>query len=398
MLLRWARQCKGAGMGQVFEVGGNKLELLTEGPDRLERLIALIDGAERSLRMLYYIYTDGDAGRRIAAALIRAVRRGAKVSLLVDGMGSEVAQGNNFFDPLRDAGIEMCRFVPRLGRRYLLRNHQKLALADEARAIIGGFNVDDDYFGTADEQAWRDLGLAVEGPAAKSLAGYFDALSHWSKQERPPMRALTRVLHRWSEPAGPTRWLFGGPTRRLSPWARTVRRDMKAAHSIDLIAGYFAPNPAMLRRLDRAGKRGRVRVVLPSKNDHEMAIWASRFTYRGLIRKGVEVYEYQPTKLHTKLFVIDDAVYIGSANFDIRSLYLNLELMLRIEDKDFAAHARAYVDGEVARSERITREINKARSPLITRIKQAAAYFVMATVDLTVTRRLNPETAPPTQS
>ncbi|WP_415641767.1 phospholipase D-like domain-containing protein [Sphingomonas antarctica] len=376
-------------MSEVFEVGGNSLELLTEGPDRLERLIALIDGAAESLRVLYYIYTDGEAGTRIADALIRAAGRGVTVSLIVDGMGSEVAQANKFFEPLRDAGIDMCRFVPRWGRRYLLRNHQKLALADEARAIIGGFNVDDAYFGTAAEQAWRDLGLAVEGPAAKSLAGYFDALSRWSKQERPPMRALTRVLHRWSEPSGPTRWLFGGPTRRPSPWARTVRADMKKADNISLISGYFAPNPAMLRRLDRAGKRGCVRIVLPSKNDHHMAIWASRFTYRGLIKKRVEIYEYQPTKLHTKLFVIDDAVYIGSANFDIRSLFLNLELMLRIEDKAFAAHARAYVDGEVARSERITAEINRARSSIVTRIKQALAYFVMATLDLNITRRLN---------
>lgn len=385
-------------MNEVFTVGGNKLEMLTDGPDRLERLIALIDGAAESLRVIYYIYTDGDAGRRIAAALIRAVRRGVAVSLVVDGLGSSEADGHKFFDPLRDAGIDMCRFVPRFGRRYLLRNHQKLALADEARAIIGGFNVDDDYFGTANEQAWRDLGLWVEGPAAKSLAGYFDALSKWAKQERPPMRALTRVLRKWSEPAGPTRWLFGGPTRRPSPWARTVRADMKKADNIDLISGYFAPNPAMLSRLDRAGKRGCVRIVLPSKNDHVMAIWASRFTYRGLIKKRVEIYEYQPTKLHTKLFVIDDAVYVGSANFDIRSLFLNLELMLRIEDKAFAAHARDYVNGEIARSQRITAEINKARSPIITRIKQALAFFVMATVDLNVTRSLNMGPEPPTQS
>ncbi len=385
-------------MAEMFKVGGNSLELLTAGPERLERLIALIDGARESLRIIYYIYTDGAAGQRIAAALVNAVKRGVTVSLVVDGMGSSDADGRKFFDPLREAGIDMCRFVPRFGRRYLLRNHQKLALADEARAIIGGFNVDDAYFGTAAEQAWRDLGLWIEGPAAKSLAGYFDALSRWAKRERPPIRALTRTLRHWSEPAGPTRWLFGGPMRRPSPWARTVRADMKRADNIDLISGYFAPNPAMLSRLDRAGKRGCVRIVLPSKNDHVMAIWASRFTYRGLIKKRVEIYEYLPTKLHTKLFVIDDAVYIGSANFDIRSLFLNLELMLRIEDRAFAAHARAYVNGEIAQSERITAEVNKARSPPLTRIKQALAYFVMATVDLNITRRLNMSPEPPTQS
>jgi len=158
---------------------------------------------------------------------------------------------------------------------------------------------------------------------------------------------------------------------------------------VDLIAGYFAPSPGMLRRLDAAGQRGRVRIVLPSKNDHGAAIWASRFTYAGLLRKRVEIYEYQPTKLHTKLFVIEDVVYIGSANYDIRSLFLNLEMMLRIEDKAFAAHVRAYVDGEVADSERITAALYKARTNGWVRVKQAAAFFVMTVLDYNVTKRLN---------
>jgi cardiolipin synthase len=103
----------------------------------------------------------------------------------------------------------------------------------------------------------------------------------------------------------------------------------------------------------------------------------------------VEIYEYQPTKLHTKLYVIDDTVHIGSANFDMRSLFLNLELMLRVEDPTFAAHVRAYVDGEVAESERITSALYKARTSWWMRLKQAAAYFVMAVLDPSVTRRLN---------
>jgi cardiolipin synthase len=203
------------------------------------------------------------------------------------------------------------------------------------------------------------------------------------------MRSLARTLDQWSEPEGATRWLLGGPMRRLSPWARMVKRDMECARTIDLIAAYFAPNPAMLRRLDKAGQRGRVRLVLPSKLDHGAAIWAARFTYAGLLRKNVQIYEYQPTKLHTKLFVIDDVVHIGSANFDIRSMFLNLELMLRIEDPAFAAYVRSYVEGEIAQSERITPELYKARTGPWTRLKQLAAYFVMAVLDYNVTRRLN---------
>jgi cardiolipin synthase len=372
-----------------FTVDGNTLTMLDTGPRRLEALIALIAGAERTLRIIYYIYVDDDAGARVRQAMLDAAARGVAVSLVVDGLGSEHAEQHHFFEPLRQAGVDVCRFVPRWGRRYLLRNHQKLALADEARAIIGGFNVQDSYFGTPAEQAWRDLGLLVEGPAAEHIAGYFDVLSRWSKQPRAPLRSLRRALGTWSEPEGRTRWLFGGPTRRLSPWARAVKRDLESAQAIDIIAGYFAPSPGMLKRLDRAGMRGRVRIVLPSKNDHGAAIWASRFTYAGLLRKRVEIYEYQPTKLHTKLFVIDDVVYIGSANYDIRSLFLNLEMMLRIDDKVFAAHVRAYVDGEVAQSERITTALYRARTNWWVRTKQAVAFFVMTVLDYNVTKGLN---------
>ncbi|WHU01707.1 MULTISPECIES: phospholipase D-like domain-containing protein [unclassified Sphingomonas] len=372
-----------------FEVEGNRLTLLPDGPERLEALLDLMRRAERSLRVLYYIYVDDEAGAAVRQALIDAAARGVKVSLIVDGLGSEHAQSRRFFDPLHEAGVEVCRFVPRWGRRYLLRNHQKLALADEERVIVGGFNIEDSYFGTIAEEAWRDLGLLVEGPAARRLVGYFDSLSNWARQPRPSLRRLGRTLRAWSEPEGKTRWLLGGPMRRLSPWARVVKRDMEQARSIDIIAAYFAPNPAMLRRLDRAGKRGEVRLVLPSKLDHGAAIWAARFTYAGLLRKRVQIYEYQPTKLHAKLFLIDDVVNIGSANFDIRSMFLNLELMFRIEDRAFAAYIRGFIDGEIAQSERITPELYKARTGPWMRIKQAAAYFVMAVLDYNVTRRLN---------
>ncbi|MEO5868144.1 MAG: phosphatidylserine/phosphatidylglycerophosphate/cardiolipin synthase family protein [Sphingomonas sp.] len=373
----------------TFTVGNNRLTMLDTGPRRLDALIALIDGARTTLRIIYYIYVDDRAGQKVRDALIAATARGVAVSLIVDGMGSEVAQQHGFFEPLADAGVDVCRFVPRWGRRYLLRNHQKLALADEQRAIIGGFNVEDSYFGTPAQKAWRDLGLLVEGPAAEHITGYFDALSAWAKRPKPPLRALRRTLAKWSEPAGDTRWLFGGPARRLSPWARAVKRDMEAANAVDLIAGYFAPNPGMLRRLDRIGLRGRARIVLPAKNDHPAAILASRFTYAGLLRKNVEIYEYQPTKLHTKLFVIDDVVYIGSANYDIRSLFLNLEMMLRIDDAAFADHVRGYMDNEVANSERITPALYKARTSIWTRIKQAGAFFVITVVDFNITRGLN---------
>jgi cardiolipin synthase len=381
-------------MADTHLVDGNRLTLLTEGPERRRALIDLIDGAQASVRLLFYIYADDESGRVVNAALARAAARGVRVSLIVDGFGSDDASDAGFFDGLSRAGVSVCRFSPRFGRRYLLRNHQKLAIADAEgdapRLLTGGFNVEDDYFGTAQQQAWRDLGLHVEGPAAARIAGYYDALESWVRQPKGKLRHLNRALSQWSEQEGRLRWLIGGPTRRLSPWARTVRADMRRGERIDLIAAYFAPSPTILRRLDRAGRLGKaVRVVTAAKSDNDATIAAARFTYRGLLKKGVRVFEYLPTKLHTKLYVVDDAVHIGSANFDMRSLFINLELMLRIEDAAFAATVRRYVDGEVAASREITLEAYRNATGWWQRAKQFAAYLVVGVLDPTVSRGIN---------
>ena len=376
----------------TFTVEGNRLTLLDTGPRRLDALLALIDGATRSLRILYYIYADDDAGRRVNAALAAAARRGVSVALVVDGFGSDDTP-EDFFAEVEAAGVDLCRFSARFGRRYLLRNHQKLALADAdegPRIIIGGFNVEDDYFGTVAEKAWRDLGLLIEGPAAARMAAYFDELKTAIEHPRPHVRPLNRALSRFSEENGRLRWLIGGPTRKLSPWARALRDDMERGRCIDMIAGYFTPSPLLLRRIERAGKHSqRVRIVTASKSDNNATIAAARFSYAGLLKRGVRLFEYAPTKLHTKLYVVDDATYVGSANFDMRSLFINLELMLRIDDAAFARHVRGYIDGEVARSEEITWPLYKARTGWWQRVKQFAAYVTIAVVDPSVSRGLN---------
>lgn len=375
-----------SGDGDQFEVEGNRLTLLIEPDERLFGLLALIDGARASLRLLYYTFADDRAGQRVRDALVAACLRGVSVAMIIDGFGSDADEA--FLQPLREAGADICRFQPRWGRRYLLRNHQKLALADGTRLIVGGFNIEDGYFSSGRE-GWRDLGLLVEGPASERLTGYVDALLAWTKRPRPRMRDLRRALARWSEPAGRVRWLMGGPTRRLSPWARTVRNDLRRARLVYLIAAYFAPSPAMLRRLDRVGRRGDAEVITAAYSDNTTTIAAARFTYPGLLRKGVRIFEYQPCKLHTKLFIIDDSVHIGSANFDMRSLFLNMELMLRVEDKVFAEQLCALFAHEREQSREVTLKEMTGWGSGIARARHALAYFLVSVVDFTVSRRLN---------
>ncbi|HEX6661777.1 MAG TPA: phospholipase D-like domain-containing protein, partial [Sphingomicrobium sp.] len=118
-------------------IEGNRLTLLPDGPQRLRVLIDLIDGARASVRMLYYIYTADRSGAAVRSALIRALDRGVAVSLLIDGFGSS-RTNEGYFRDLADKGATFCRFNPSYGRRYLLRNHQKLTLADGTRILIGG--------------------------------------------------------------------------------------------------------------------------------------------------------------------------------------------------------------------------------------------------------------------
>ncbi len=372
-------------------VDDNRLTLITEGPDRLIALLALIDGARESLRLLYYIYRADASGVAVRDALERALDRGVQVALLCDGFGFAAPDG--FFDTLIAKGLRFCRFLPTLGRRYLIRNHQKLALADAEgpapRVLIGGFNIEDSYFGTAEDGAWRDLGLMVEGEAAARLAPYFDELMIWAKTPNARMRTLNRLVHRFSATQGSLQWTFGGPTRGLSPWAAATCRDLLQGRDVAMIAAYFSPTWAMLRRIGRVAQHGRVRIITAAKSDNNATISAARHTYRRLLKRGAELFEYAPTKLHSKLVILDDIVHIGSSNFDIRSLYLNLEMMLRVDDPAFAAMMRAYFEQECAHSTPITRAVHAQRSTLFNRIRWALSFFLVTSADYNITRRLN---------
>ena len=116
---------------------------------------------------------------------------------------------------------------------------------------------------------------------------------------------------------------------------------------------------------------------------------AARFTYGRLLKREVEIYEYVPTKLHTKLVVLDNVVHIGSSNLDIRSLYLNMELMLRVDDVRFAKQMRSYFEGELKQCVAITPQLQKKRATLLNRIRWAVSFFLVTSFDYGVTRRLN---------
>jgi cardiolipin synthase len=369
------------------EVAGNLLEVLETGAQRLAALSDLIEGAQHSLKILMYMFNSDRAGDGVRDALVKAARRGVRVQLLIDAFGSSAPPA--FFAEIAESGGEYCVFHPTYGRRYLLRNHQKLIVADDRIAMIGGANIDSTYLADRGARHWRDLWLRIEGPESAVAGRYFDALFRWSTRKTAKLRSLRRLVGEFSEWRGPLQWKFSGPLSVRNSWWRSIGKDIRRGGQLDMIFAYFAPPGAMLRRIGRLGRRGRARIITAAKSDNHATIAAARHSYSRLLRRNVEMYEYQPAKLHTKLAIVDDAVHIGSSNFDYRSLYINLEVMLRIEDAGFAAAMRAYFERELEDSKWITPELHKCRSNPWRRLKWALSHFLVNVTDYTVTRRLN---------
>lgn len=374
-------------------LNGNRLTVIEEGAALRDALVRLIDGARTSLKLYYYIFADDGSGRLICERLVAARGRGVAVTLMIDGFGSSDTP-DSLFAPLIAAGGHFGRFGTRRSTRYLIRNHQKIALADDKRLMIGGFNVEDGYFGIPADDCWRDLGLLLEGPQAEAMARWYGQLWRWVTSKGQRFRTLRAMVRHWHpslhhDPADPFRWLIGGPTRRLSPWAQVVKHDMDRAQRLDMVEAYFSPGRGMMKRIARAARRKGARLILPALSDNGATIAAARLLYGPLLRRGVEIYEYQPCKLHMKLIVIDDAVYIGSANFDMRSLFLNLELMLRVEDAGFAEAMRGFITQRTGESRQISLETYRASRTGLTLIKQWISYLLVGVLDYTVTRRLN---------
>jgi cardiolipin synthase len=369
------------------EIAGNRLEVIETGAGRLKALLELIGNAQSSFKMLMYMFNPDHVGGVVHDAMLAAARRGVRVKLLIDGFGSGAPP--QFFADLADAGGEYCVFNPSYGRRYLLRNHQKRASADDRIAIFGAANIDEDYLSDTGPKHWRDLWLRIEGSEAAIGSRYFDAIFRWSKRKRATLRSLRRIVGEYSEWRGLLLWKFSGPLSMRNSWWRSIGRDMKRAKQLDLMFAYFAPPGAMLRRIGRIGRRGCARIVTAAKSDNNATIAAARHSYSRLLRRHVRIYEYRPAKLHTKLAIIDDVVHIGSSNFDYRSFYINLEVMLRIRDPGFAAAMRAYFERELQDCQWITYEVHKRRASPWRRIKWAISHFLVNVMDYTVTRRLN---------
>lgn len=370
------------------DIAGHQIEVITRGSERLSRLLTLINQAEQSLYLIMYIYADDVAGRQIGAAMVAAAQRGVRVRAVIDRFGSSNLN-DAFYAPLRDAGGEICFFSRRWSSSYLIRNHQKLILIDGKICVSGGFNIADSYLQDGHSNDWLDLGLIVRGPSIIRIRRWCRLLFIYSRDHDGKILILRKMIKQWPISRAPVAWLVGGPTQRLSPWARTLKRDMGRARRIDMAMAYFSPGHGMLRRLGRIAKFGKARFIMSGKSDNGATIGASRLAYSHLLKRGAKISEFGACRFHMKLVVIDDITYIGTANFDVRSLFLNVEMMLRVADAGFAADMRRLIREVDQASAPITLAEHVKRANIFTRMRWALAWLVVGVVDYTVSRRLN---------
>ncbi len=370
-----------------LEAQGLTLGFYPAGADRLAQLLHMIGQARVSLKLAFYIFDCDDSGALVRDALADAARRGVAVTLILDGFGA--LADAQFLSPLLAAGGQYRRFQARWSRRYLIRNHQKIVIADGALAMLGGFNIADSYFAPPANDGWTDLAFTVQGPVVARIEAWFTQLEDWTTLDLAQFRALRRSVRDWNSGRGPVQLLIGGPGRGLSSWAQAVGHDLIHGNKLDMMMAYFAPSAHLLRRMHKIAKKGETRLLLPGRSDNGATIGASRLLYSGLLDAGAQIFEFQPCKLHTKLIVLDDVVYLGSANFDMRSLYLNLEIMLRIEDAALATRMRSFIAHHLAAAEAITPQLHKSRASWFNRLRWMGSWLLVAVIDYTVSRRLN---------
>jgi cardiolipin synthase len=356
---------------------------LCAGQEIFPAMLKAMAAAQKSIRLETYIYSDGKLGRQFLETLLAAAQRGVQVQILVDALGSWLLL-DDFFEPLVAGGAEVRRFNPLHLWRFGVRNHRKLLICDDATMFIGGFNVADEYDGDGVTRGWCDVGVRIENPAlAGELAASFDELFALSDFRRNPLmrlRAFKRKRKPLKKPAGEL--LLSHPGRGAGPFQTALYQDLAKAREVRIVSAYFLPTRRVRRDLIRLARRGgRVQLILAGQSDILVSQLAARSLYHRLLKAGVEIYEYQPQVLHAKLILSDGVVYVGSSNLDIRSLNLNYELMLRLEDKTAAVEAREIFERLLKHSRRIELRQWRKSQTFWQRWKNHWAHFLLTRID-----------------
>ena len=354
---------------------------LCTGDEVFPAMLEEIDAAKKSVCLEVYIFTDSPVGVRFRDALIRARQRGVSVRVLVDAVGSYFLPAK-FWDSLRSAGGEIRQFNPVTLKRLIIRNHRKLLVCDGRVAFVGGFNIATEYEGDGVKSGWCDVGLKIKGALVAQLESSFDEMFGRAEFRHKRFMPLRKSDAKKVVALPKEQLLFSGPGRGRNPFKRALHQDLKRAKNVQIIIAYFLPTWRLRHELMRVARRGgKVQLILAGKSDVLLSMLAAQGLYRRFLRGNIEIYEYQPQILHAKLIVVDDIVYLGSANLDTRSLRINHEFLVRLESPDAAAQAEAIFHKYLQHARRIDPKGWRKERGLFEKLKEQIAYVLLVRFD-----------------
>jgi cardiolipin synthase len=371
-------------------IGGNKVELLRDGPATHDAQLAAIRKARDHVHLITYILTDGELGQDYLKALAERRRHGVKVRLMFDAMGGRQIS-DEFRAKLDKAGIEVQEFgnvnPMKSGTQWhgSHRDHRKLLVVDGKVAFTGGVNISDEYTKDSsqkgasspgsDVEGWRDTHIRIEGPAVAEFQRlFFDtwqedhekikpSARYWPKLSRKGDEFVRAVTQQGDDLAAvaiePLASLIeAGKTHPENAiYASYLAAMTSSRERIWITQAYFIPNREFIEVLAAAARRGvDVRVLVPGQSDIAMMVQASRFHYQPLLEAGAHVYEYKDAVMHAKTAVVDGVwATVGSSNLDYRSFIHNDEANAIIIGHRFGEEMQDMFLDDLARADEIQR-------------------------------------------
>ncbi len=316
---------------------GNQLELLIDGHATFESIFAALDTAEHYILLQFYILRGDALGEKLFHKLTGARRRGVKVYVLYDSIGSHETK-KKFYRRMQAEGIDCRPFLSTKSLRARIqanfRNHRKMVIVDGHTAFIGGHNVGDEYLGLDPKMGhWRDTHARIQGPAVLQAQMAFLEDWYWTTSELPRLDWKAD----WFGDAAAL-FLAAGPADAFETCsAMYVHAVNSAKKRVWIATPYFIPNPQMQEALHLAVLRGvDTRLVVAGRSDNAITDYAAYTYVEDAVRAGVKVGWYMTGFNHQKTFLTDDTfAAVSTANCDPRSFALNFEETLIVVDKNF---------------------------------------------------------------
>jgi cardiolipin synthase len=365
-------------LGDFGMVDGNQVELIADYDSAINRLVADIDTASQHVHLLYYIFAHDETGVRVADSLARAVARGVRCRVLMDGLGSKHAL-RTLAPRMRVAGIEVfeslpVRFLRRKSARFDLRNHRKIAVIDAHTAYVGSQNLVNCDFKPG--IIYEELVARMTGPAVLQLQGVF-LTDYFAESDIDLFKPEFFPAHK---PAGTTaaQALPSGPGFPQANVQRLVVSLLYSAQArVVITTPYFIPDEALLDAMKIAVLRGvEVHLVVSRQADQVMVCHAQRSYYDELLGAGIHVHVYREHLMHAKHLSFDDQIaVIGSSNLDMRSFLLNEEISLIVYDPLVVAALRSIQERYFAESDELKLEAWRLR-PWHTKVAENSARLV----------------------